>query len=406
MSALRVLALTHRTPFPPDKGDKIRTHNLLTRVARGAEVHVMAFAEPPSDARHSARLRRSFASVTLVPLDMRWQRLRALASLASREPLTLPAFRSAAMRDEVARAVRELRPDVIFAESSSMAPYALAHPEVPLVMDFVDADSAKWSAYAEKALGPKRWVYLREARTLARYERAVAEAAAVSLVTAERERGLFATIAPGCDVRALPNGVDTDFFSPATCAPTRGAVVFHGAMDYGANVEAAEFLVRDVLPRVRAKAPWATVTLAGSNPSPEVRRLAETPGVTVTGYVTDIRPWVRGASVCAVPLRVARGVQNKVLEAMAMGVPVLCSPAAAEGIDATTGTDLEVARVDDGGEAYASALLGLLEDGERRAVLGAAGRGCVAERYGWEPRASELLELLREAAVSAPSARG
>jgi glycosyltransferase involved in cell wall biosynthesis len=211
---MRVLALTHRTPFPPDKGDKIRTHHLLSGVAAGGvEVHVVAFAEPPSDGVHAARLRRRFASVTLIPLEMRWQRLRALPALLGRAPLTLPVFDHPAMHAAVRERVRDLRPDVIFAESTSMAPYALAHPAVPLVMDFVDADSAKWRAYAETARPPQRWVYAREARTLARFEREVAARATISVITAERERALLEEIAPGCGVRVLANGVDTDYFT-------------------------------------------------------------------------------------------------------------------------------------------------------------------------------------------------
>lgn len=395
---MKVLALTHRTPFPPDKGDKIRTHHLLTRLARKAEVHLCAFAEPPSDVAHAALLARSFASVTLLPLDLRVQKARALPWALTATPLTLPVFRSGAMFDAVARVVAAVRPNVIVAESTSMAPYALAHAEVPLVMDFVDADSAKWRSYADKASLLLRAVYLREAITLARYERRVAERAKVSLVTAERELVLMRTIAPGCDIRALPNGVDVDYFTARTELPEAPSAVFFGAMDYHANVEAAVMLVREVLPRLRRRHPGFRVVIAGANPSPEVRALGEVPGVTVTGYVDDIRPHVRGASVCVIPLRVARGVQNKVLEAMAMGVPVVASPGAAEGIDATPGDDLLVARVDDGGAAVADAVSGLVDDPARLTAVAERARRVVVERYGWEPRAEALRAICAEAA--------
>jgi len=395
---VKVLALTHRTPFPPDKGDKIRTHHLLTRLARRVEVHLCAFAEPPSDVAHAALLARSFASVTLLPLDLRVQKARALPWALTATPLTLPVFRSGAMFDAVARVVTSVRPDVIVAESTSMAPYALAHGEVPLVMDFVDADSAKWRSYADKAPLLQRAVYLREAITLARYERRVAERARVSLVTAERELVLMRTIAPGCDIRALPNGVDVDYFAMREGAPKEPSAVFFGAMDYDANAEAAVMLVREVLPRLRRRHPGFRVVIAGAKPTPEVRALGEVPGVTVTGYVDDIRPHVRGASVCVIPLRVARGVQNKVLEAMAMGVPVIASPGAAEGIDATPGDDLLVARVDDGGESVADAVNGLVDDPARMAAVAERARRVVVERYGWEPRAEALRAICAEAA--------
>ncbi len=395
---MRVVALTHRTPFPPDKGEKIRAFHLLSRLAKRAEVHLAAFAEPPSDVAHASALAERFASVELVPLEMRWQQVRALPSLATLTPLTVPVFHRRAMAHAVERIVSRVRPDVIVAESSSMAPYALAHPAVPLVMDFVDADSAKWTAYAEKARLPMRAVYLREGFTLRRFERDVAARAKVSLVTADRELALMRSIAPGCDVRTLANGVDTDHFAMRTKTPDAPSAVFFGAMDYHANAEAAVFLAREVLPRLRAKHPAFRVVIAGSRPTREVEALASLPGVTVTGYLADIRPTVQAATVCAIPLRVARGVQNKVLEAMAMGVPVVCSPGAAEGIDARPDRDLTVARVDDGGEAMAAAMLSLVNDAARLDELARNARAVVTERYGWEPRAEELFRICEEAA--------
>ena len=394
---MKVLAITHRTPYPPDKGDKIRTHHLLTRLARHAEVHLVAFAEPPADGAHASLLRRSFASVELVPLRMRFQQVRALPSLATLKPLTVPVFHRRALDRAVERVVREARPDVIFAESTSMAPYALRRPSLPLVMDYVDVDSAKWRAYAERAPLPMKLVYLREAYTLERFEREVCRRAAISAVTAEREKTLLDAIAPGRDVRVLPNGVDTDAFAPRESTPEAPSVVFFGAMDYYANVDAAVFLVREVLPRLRARHPDFKVVIAGSRPTPEVQSLAIERGVTVTGYVQDIQAWVKGAAVCVIPLRVARGVQNKVLEAMAMGVPVIATPAAAEGIDATPGRDLLVEDDRDGGGAFARAILGLMDDRAKMASLAASARNLVVERYSWEPRARQLLGMLEEA---------
>lgn len=395
---MRVLALTHRTPFPPDKGDKIRTHHLLTRVAREAEVHLVAFAEPPSDLAHAARLRRHFASVTLVPLDARVQRALAMPWVLTSRPLTLPVFDTPAMRRAVDDVARGVRPDVIFAESTSMAPHALRHPEAPLVMDFVDVDSAKWRAYAERSRPPMRQVYAREAATLERFEREVAERAAVSVITAPREKSLLDAIAPGCDVRVLENGVDTDYFAPAASPAREPSAVFFGAMDYHANVEAAVFLAREVMPRLRERFGRFRLVIAGSKPAPEVRALAAD-DVVVTGYVDDIRPWVQGCAVCAIPLRVARGVQNKVLEAMAMGVPVVCSPAAAEGIDAVPGDHLAVADYGYDGRHVAEAIASLVEHPDLADSLGAAGRARVVERYGWDPKARALSAVLAEAAA-------
>lgn len=399
---MKVIAITHRTPFPPDKGDKIRTHHLLTRLAARCEVHLVAFAEPPADLAHAARLRRAFASVTLVPLDLRLQKVKALTTILTRRPLTLSVFHSDALARAVDGLVRDLGPDALFAESTSMAPYALAHPAVPLVMDFVDVDSAKWAAYAETASAPKAMVFRREAETLRAYEAEVARRARVNVITAPREKQLLDAIAPGADVRVLANGVDTDYFAPrGEGAPGAPSVVFFGAMDYAANVEAAVWLVARVLPRLRARYGDFRVTLAGSRPDPAVQRLAQTPGVSVTGYVADIRPYVQGAAVCAIPLRVARGVQNKVLEAMAMGVPVVASPAAAEGIAATPDESIAVAPVDDDGEAFAAAIVQLIDDTVKASAMARAARAVVLEGYGWQPQADALYALLREAAARA-----
>lgn len=399
---MRVLAITHRTPFPPDKGDKIRAHHLLTGVARrGVEVHLVAFAEPPADQRHAARLRRDFASVTLIPLNLRRQKIRALSALLGSSPITLPVFSSEAMHEAVSLRVHDLRPDVIFAESSSMAPYALEHPTIPFLMDFVDADSVKWRSYAEAARPPMRAVYEREATTLARFERDVARRARISVITAERERALMESIAPGCEVRVLANGVDTEFFCPRAEVPTEPSLVFFGAMDYAANIEAALTLVREVLPRVRRRHPNARVVLAGSKPSQELRRLTDISGVIVTGYIADIRPVVQGCSLGVFPLRVARGVQNKVLEAMAMGVPVVTSPAVAEGVTARVPDELSVAPVDDGGVAMAARVCELLDSPARAGEQAARARSRVELDYGWAPRAAELQAMLLEAALSA-----
>jgi sugar transferase (PEP-CTERM/EpsH1 system associated) len=393
----RIVALTHRVPYPPDKGDKIRTHHLLTRLARRAEVHLACLADPPEDAAHAEHLRAHFASVAVVPVRMALQKLAALPHLATLAPLTLPAFHSPALARAVDALVARVRPTALYAESSSMAPYALRHPAVPLVMDFVDVDSEKWRALAARGFPLKRLLLAREALLLARYERRVAAHAAVSTVTAPRELELLGRVAPGARARVLANGVDTEYFTPRATLPREPAVVFAGAMDYAANVEAAVFLAGAVLPRLRRTHPAASVVLAGARPVPEVLALAREPGVTVTGTVPDIRPWVTAARASACPLRVARGVQNKVLEAMALGVPVVASPGAAAGIDAEPGRDLLLATMADDGAAFATALARLLDDDARCEALARSARARVEERYGWQPRADELYELLREA---------
>jgi sugar transferase (PEP-CTERM/EpsH1 system associated) len=395
---LRVFALTHRVPFPPDKGDKIRTWNLLSRLARKAEVHLFCLADPPADLQYIPRLRELFASVTAAPIVMPLQKLRALPSLLSTQPLTLPVFHSVALKQRLRRATEKLCPDVFYAESSSMAPYALEHSTVPLVMDFVDVDSEKWRAAVECSRGVFRWTYQREARLLAQYEREVASHAAVTVFAAAREVQLFRTVAPNVQALEIANGVDTEYFHPRAVNPRSPSLVFVGAMDYLANVDAARYLVETVLPRVRERLPETTVVLAGSRPTRDVHALARVPGVAVTGFVPDIRPYVHGAMLSVCPLRVARGVQNKVLEAMSMGVPVVASPGAAAGIDAIDGREIVVANDDPDGRHFANAIVELATDPERRDRIAIEARQRVVEQYGWQPRAEELHSVLLRAA--------
>lgn len=276
-----------------------------------------------------------------------------------------------------------------------MAPYALRHPEVPLVMDFVDVDSAKWRAYADEARFPMRSVYRREAATLQEYEREVARRAVISTVTADR-KVLLAAIAPGCDARTLANGVDTDYFGPAATPASDASAVFFGAMDYHANVEAAVFLVREVMPRVRARYPDFRVVIAGSRPTPEVL-LAAVEGVTVTVTVEDIRPYVTG---CAGARDPAEGRARRAEQG-----------ARGDGHGRPGGVLSRGGRGHRGGARDAAGARALRRAGSAhgRGGAGAAprpGEGAgdrgrarqrVEARYGWEPRSHELLGMLTEA---------
>ena len=397
-SPLRVIALTHRVPYPPDRGDKIRTYHLLSRLARRAEVHLLCLADPPSDQTYWAALERMFASVSIVPLHMSTQCIRALPYLATSQPLTLPIFHHPRLAAKLAERIAAVRPHALYAESSSMAPYALRHPHTPLAMDFVDVDSAKWRAYTRQRGALLAPLYAREAWALARYERRVARHACVSLFAARRELALFRAIAPNARARVIENGVDVDYYAPRTSPPREPSVVFFGAMDYAANAAAAVYLVRTVLPRLRASVPELRVVLAGARPGREVRALASVPGVNVTGFVQDIRPHVTQCTLTACPLRVARGVQNKILEAMAMGVPVVASPEAAEGIEADADKELVVAPSDTSGVVFANAVLSLLADPDRCESLRHRARARVVARYDWQQRADELYGALRELA--------
>jgi sugar transferase (PEP-CTERM/EpsH1 system associated) len=265
------------------------------------------------------------------------------------------------------------------------------------IMDFVDVDSAKFAAYAEEARPPLAWAYRREADKLAAFERATAARADVSLFVSEAEAALFRSEAglPGADIRAIQNGVDLDFYDPAANFPrlegqSGPLIAFTGQMDYAPNEEAVLGFAREVLPRIRERVPEARFAIVGRNPTEAVKRAGEGENVLVTGAVADIRSWLAAADVVVAPLRIARGVQNKVLEAMAMARPVVASSPAFEGIEAMPDRDILVA---DGAEAQAEAVLGLLDVDAAKAV-GHHARAQMERAYRWQARLVPLTEIL------------
>ena len=384
---MELLFLAHRAPFPPDRGDKIRSFHVLRHLTCFATVHLAAFADDPRDEIVPPDLRAMLGEVLIVPRTR--SRPRALAdALISRRPLSLSAFHDARMHAWIADLLARRPVQATYAFSGQMAQY-LPASGMRTLMDFVDLDSAKFAAYAEDARGPMRWLMRREARLLGAYERTVAARVDASLFVSAAEAALL----PGA--RTLENGIDTEHYDPGAVAPvatTGPLIVFTGQMDYRPNVDAVTAFARGALPAIVARHPLARFAIVGRAPTPAVRALAGTQ-VIVTGEVPDTRPWLAAASVVVAPLSLARGVQNKVLEAMAMARAVVASPAAAEGID-HRGTIVV-------SDAPAEAVGALLADPARAAVLGAAARAQVIARYGWEARLAGL-----EALMSPPAAMG
>lgn len=382
MTARReVLFLAHRIPYPPDKGDKIRSFRILEALSRRFDVRLAAFVDDPEDFQHAAHLQTFCSCVSLAPLDPRAARLRSLAGLARGEALTFPYYRDRRMESAVKAArARPLAAEIAF--SSSMAPYLAKHAGRPRIVDLCDADSEKWRQYADEAKGPMRAVYAREARRLRKAERTIVGWADAAFAVSAAEAALF-DAPEERKVDWFGNGVDADYFDPSVCGPApgdAGDVVFIGAMDYRANVKAAAWFADAVWPIVRASAPHATCALVGSKPAQEVRALAARPGVRVTGRVDDVRPYLAAARVVVAPLQVARGVQNKVLEALAMARPLVATTGAATGVEIEERAHFRAA---DGAKDFAAAVIDLLHDPAAAAAMGARGRHRMLERHSW-----------------------
>jgi len=388
-----LLFLAHRIPYPPDKGDKIRSWHLLEHLSRRYRVHLGAFVDDPEDWRYCDKVRSVCASTYFADLNPRLGKLRSLTGLLTGAPLTLPYYRHAGMQGWVdARLSSGV--DRVFAYSAVMARFVMHAGQARRVMDFVDIDSDKWRQYAAAQSWPLSWLYRREGERLLAWERKVAAAFDASLFVSATEAADFRKLAPESAARIghYNNGVDADYFSPdreyADPYPTGvEAIAFTGAMDYWPNIDAVDWYARAVLPGLRASRPNLLFAIVGSRPSPQVRELAALPGVLVTGRVEDVRPWLAHARVVVAPLRIARGIQNKVLEGMAMARTVVATPQALEGINACVGKEVRSAA---SAADLARETLAALDGPE----LGPAARARVLQDFAWDSALARVDQLL------------
>ena len=392
---MRLLYLCHRIPYPPDKGDKIRSFHQVEYLGRHHEVDLFSLVDDPADWAHRAPLSKLVRSVTLERLRPRTARLAALSGLLTGEPMSVVYFRNRRLLAAVRRALQIGQYDLALVFSSAMAPY-LDGWDGPRALDFVDLDSAKWLAYADQlGRSPLGWLYQWEGSKLRDLERELAERAELTLLCAPREEQDLRSFASPRNALTVPNGTDLSYFTPGPAELPSIELIFAGAMDYRANVDAVEWFAQAVLPLVRERRGATGLTIVGSNPGRAVRALARDPDVTVTGRVPDVRPYLRSAQVSVAPLRVARGIQNKVLEALACGLPVVASSAALAGIGDAPGVLLGQTAED-----QADAICRLLSDQALREELARAGRAFVAENFCWETQLERIDRLLESVASS------
>lgn len=396
--SVEILFLAHRSPYPPDRGDKIRSWHLLRHIAGLAPTHVVALYDDPRDLAHLPILEGVAASVALEPRTISKPRA-ALRALFGGGSASVAAFASEAVQRQVDHLLATRPIKTIFAYSGQMAQFVpIRRDGIRFVMDFVDMDSAKFASYAAQARGLSAFANRQEAKRLFAFECSVAARADLSLFVSEAEASLFARESEIAKehIDFIENGIDLDAYDPAaprgTIARGEGAlIVFTGQMDYRPNVEAVEEFARHALPRIRAQQPSARFAIVGRNPAAEVLALASLPGVVVTGEVADTRDWLAVADVVVAPLLLARGIQNKILEAMAMAKPVVASSAAAEGIDAAAEDGLIIAQ---DWPAQAAEVLGLLVNPARAKALGRAARARMIARYSWDARLAGLGKML------------
>jgi sugar transferase (PEP-CTERM/EpsH1 system associated) len=394
-----LLLLIHRIPYPPNKGDKIRSYHLLKHLAQHYRVHLATFVDDANDWQYVPHVEALCASSHFAAMQPLLARVKSLGALLKNRSLSLDYYRDAAMARWVKDTVAAHKIGRVLVFSSAMAQYADPYRDARRVIDFCDVDSDKWRQYAEQKSWPMSWLYRYEANQLLAYERQVARDYDASLFVSAPEADLFRQLAPESTARIghFSNGVDTEYFSPEHAlanpyAAGERALVFTGAMDYWPNVDAVQWFAADIFPALRERFGDVRFYIVGSRPAPAVQALAKLPGVVVTGTVPDVRPYIAHAAVAVAPLRIARGIQNKVLEAMAMAAAVVVSPQALEGIEAVPGTDLVLAA---DGAAFIAAVAALLAGPDSaRTALGAAARARVQARYSWSSNLACIGESL------------
>jgi sugar transferase (PEP-CTERM/EpsH1 system associated) len=388
---MKVLVLTHRLPFAPNRGDRVRAYHLVRQLARRASVHVVSLVHDDREEAEAEGMRRSGIAVTTARVPRLRNYVRGAAGLLSSTPLTHMLLDSPAMRDAIAGSVRESEPDVVLAYCSGMARFALEAPldRYPFVLDVVDVDSGKWADFARAARGPRRWLYRREARCLAAFETMAARRAQAATVVTAREAEALRALSPEARTVVISNGVDMQYLAPPGPPAADPSVVFTGVFSYAPNADGAVWFAERVWPRVRERFAGARLTLAGASPLARVRRLAGDSSIVVTGQVPDIRPYLWQSAVAVAPLFEARGVQNKVLEAAAAGLPSVVTSAVWGGLPQQ---GLAACRLANDPADFAAAIIDLLSltPPERRAIAGDADLGALT----WSGCLAPLCDLI------------
>ena len=396
-----LLYLVHRLPYPPNKGDKVRSYHLLKHLTASHRVFLGTFVDDPLDEAYVETVRQMCPDLHVARLHPRMAKVRSLAGLLTNEALGLRYYQDAGLQTWVTQTMQDNNIDAVVVFSSVMAQYFTpdaGNMSVPMLVDFVDVDSAKWTQYADSHRWPFSWLYRREGKRLLAYERTVATRAQCSFFVTGNEVALFHSLAPESisSVESMSNGVDADYFAPdssrlspfpaQSCGTPGLPLVFTGAMDYWPNVDAVTWFVNDILPGLRQSWPQLVFYIVGRSPPASVLALASD-AVVVTGTVPDVRPYLQHAAVVVAPLRVARGIQNKILEAMAMARPVVAAQSCVDAIEAISGEELISALVE---TDFVREIDALLKSPVHAATVGESGRLRVMNSYSWRAHLSGI----------------
>ena len=400
---MRVLALTQRLPYAPNRGDRIRAYHMLRHLSEHAEVELVSLVHDEEEASHAGEMRSFISRVTTLRVSTWRSRIRGAAALMTRMPLTHALLDAAGTDAALGTICEERPPDVVFAYCSSMARFAMQAPlnRFPMVLDFVDVDSCKWRDMAATTPVPLSWIYRREGSTLGAFEARAARQAATALVVNEREAQNARGLAQDANVQVLPNGVELERLKPPTPPSAQPRVVFCGVMNYSPNAEGMTWFVENAWPLIRAQRPDATLAVVGPDPSPAFRALcARDRSITVTGRVPDVREWLWDSALAIAPLHVARGVQNKALEAIAAGLPIVITDAVAGGLPPQA---MPAARIANTADDFAEHVIGLLREppAARRGIA----RSSDLRELTWARALDPLLSILESAASSKPLLR-
>jgi len=399
---MKILYVCHRFPFPPSRGGKIRPFNMIKHLAASHEVTVASLARSPVEAREGAGIAPFCTAFEMAEVSNPIQVIRMFLRVPTSTPSSMGFFYSSVLARRIRERLARERFDLIFVHCSSAAQYVSGVDGIPKILDFGDMDSQKWLEYARYKRFPLSAGFWLEGRKLAREERRLAGRFDLCTATTRAEWETLESYRTGATTDWFPNGVDSAYFAPNAESYDADTICFVGRMDYYPNQESMFDFCARTLPLVRVQRPNVKLLIVGADPSAAVRKLGEQPGVTVTGPVPDVRPYLQRSALMVAPLNIARGTQNKILEAMASGVPVVASRAAAGGVDAIAGEHFAVAATTD---EHVWAILRILGDPAERHRLALAGRARMLSHHSWDRSMQRLDAIIERCLTSSFDAR-